>query len=115
MNMSSNSVRFWSIDRHAGLASHVSGFVARIRQLPMSDGDLRALNADGLVAVATVRADEGSKWAVLADHAAVTSAATWLAQRDDHRSLDLQVARLAREAGEAWLQAQSFSHTVIAI
>jgi hypothetical protein len=99
--------RFWSIDLAAGVASHVSGFSARVKPMPMTDADMRALHAAGLVAIATVRADDGTKWAVLADDEAVTTASVWIAKGPNATSPDLAIARLAREAGEAWTVASA--------
>ena len=98
---------FWSVDLSAGEVSHVSGFVARLVPLPITEPDLRTLHAEGLVAVATARGEDGTKWAVLANNEAVVVAAQWVGRGDDYGSLDLHLARFAREAGSAWAEARA--------
>ena len=99
---------FWTVDLSAGEVSHVSGFVARLVALPITEPDLRTLHAEGLVAVATARGADGTKWAVLANNDAVVVAAQWVGRGDDvNGSLDLHLARFAREAGNAWAKARA--------
>jgi hypothetical protein len=97
---------FWSVDLDTRVVSHVSGFVARIQPLPMSDMDLRAVSSDGLTAVATVSANDG-RWAVLADSASRTRAAEWFRETVEAEAAEISLRRLAREGAEAWLEARA--------
>ena len=97
---------FWSVDLHASVVSHVSGFVALIRPLPMTDMDLRAVSSDGLTAVATVDANDG-RWAVLADAASRHRAAEWFRETVEAEPAEVSIRRLAREGAEAWLEARA--------
>ncbi len=105
--MASSTSGFWSVDLSSGQVSHVSGFVARLVAMPITEPDLRTLHAEGLVAVATARELDGTKWAVLANNEAVVVAAQWVGQANDSDTLDLHLARFAREAGSAWAQARA--------
>lgn len=94
----------WEIDLVAHRVTHVSGFSARVCELPLTETELRELNAQGLVAVGTVRADNGVRWAVLAANEAIACAERWV----DHQSLhgtarDRAITAVARDAARAWL------------
>lgn len=97
---------FWSVDLDASVVSHVSGFVARIRSLPMTEMDMRAIVSDGLTVVATVSANDG-EWAILADTASWNRAAEWLRETVEAEPAEVSIRRLAREGAEAWLEART--------
>lgn len=97
---------FWSVDVDANVASHVSGFVARIQPLPMTAMDLRSASDLGLSAVATVSASDG-RWAVLADPDARARAAEWFREAVEAEPAEVSLRRLACDGAEAWLEARA--------
>lgn len=97
--------RFWEVDVASFRVSHICGFSARICSMPMTEPDLRELNASGLVAIGTTRGDDGSKWAVLANTAAVAAGERWWSSRGTMERGDRAVTVLAKHAGLAWLRA----------
>jgi hypothetical protein len=97
--------RFWEVDVTSFRVSHVCGFSARMCSMPMTEPDLRDLNASGLIAIGTTRDDTGGRWAVLAGADAIAAGERWWSSRGWSERADRAVNLLARHAGLAWLLA----------
>jgi hypothetical protein len=103
--MTSDFEADWQVDLATHRVRHISGFSARVCEMPLTEAELRGLNADGLVAIGTVRADNGARWAVLATSEDITLVERW-AERDSRgtgRNRALNTA--ARDAARVWLRA----------
>jgi hypothetical protein len=94
----------WEIDLAKHRVTHVSGFSARVCELPLTETELRELNAQGLVAVGTVRADNGVRWAVLAAGEDIAMVERWVDGQSLHGTArDRAITNVARDAAKAWL------------
>ena len=99
------NARAWEIDLAKQRVTHVSGFSARVCELPLTETELRDLNAQGLVAVGTVRADNGVRWAVLAASEAIARVERWADGESLHGTArDRAITAIARDAARAWLE-----------
>lgn len=98
--------RLWEVDLTLRRVTHVSGFSARVCSMPMSEAELRALNADGLVAIGTMRGDGGARWAVLATSAAIEAGEGWAARQRSTAFNEKGVSILGRHAALAWMRSQ---------
>lgn len=98
--------RLWEIDIPSRRVTHVSGFSARVCGMPMSEAELRALNAEGLVAIGTMRGDSGTRWAVLATSADIAAGEAWTARQRSTAMKEKGVSMLGRHAALAWMRSQ---------
>lgn len=98
--------RLWEVELPSRRVTHVSGFSARVCSMPMSEAELRALNADGLVAIGTMRGDGGTRWAVLATSAAIETGEGWTARQRSSALKEKGVSMLGRHAALAWMRSQ---------
>jgi hypothetical protein len=96
--------RLWEVDLASHRVTHASGFTARVCAIPMGEAELRELNAEGLVAISTLRSDNGAKWAVLANSESIDAAERWAASQSATPTRERGVSVIARHAGQAWLR-----------
>lgn len=100
--------KHWTVDLEAASASHDSGLVVRFWTLPLSEEQIQEHNSD--VAIGKCWTTDGREWGAVTTPALLDSTFEILKFKNGPHNAQSMLARLAREAAEAWAWSKNKKH-----
>ena len=95
----------WQVDLAAGTAVHDSGLSTRFLLLPLSESEKVAADASGLSAIGECFVGDGRHYSIVTRHDNLQSTFDAFKAQNGAGNAQKKLARLAREAGDAYVYA----------
>lgn len=109
MNIHDDALGLWAVDLEKATVTHKSGFVVRFCLLPLSAAQVNDAAAAGLTTIGECRTADLREFGVQMETRELKKFLDQLKAKIGDDKAHLVIARLAKEAGEAYLLAQNKS------
>jgi hypothetical protein len=96
----------WTVDLETGTATHHTGFVAAFVRLPLSEEQKAESDAGGISAIGQCWMPDGRQFGIVTTMAMLDATFGQLSAKHGAGNAQQMIARLGREAGEAFEYAQ---------